>query len=114
MRWNWGATVELEGSFFDAFEDAVGAAVAHVGKDALIQEKAYFLQILYLSAPVVSIINMVTSYFQAFGKALCSLIITVLRNVALFIPAVVVLNHYWQLSGVIDAKLLAEVVLIIV
>jgi len=63
---------------------------------------------------VVSIINMVTSYFQAFGKALCSLIITVLRNVALFILAVVVLNHYWQLSGVIDAKLLAEVVLTIV
>lgn len=86
--------MELEGGFFDGFEDVVGAAVAHVREDALIQETAYFLQILCLSAPVASIINMVTSYFQALGKALCSLIITVLRNVALFIPAVVVLNHY--------------------
>ena len=63
---------------------------------------------------MVSIINMVTSYFQAFGKALCSLIITVLRNVALFIPAVFILNHYWQLTGVIAAQPIAEAVLSLV
>lgn len=88
--------------------------MAHVREVALIQKTAYFLQIFCLSAPLISIINMVTSYFQALGKALRSLTITVLRNMALFISAVVVLNHYWQLTGVIAAQSLAEAVLTIV
>lgn len=81
---------------------------------ALIQQTAFFLRILCLSAPLVSIINMVTSYFQALGKALRSLTITILRNVVLFVPAVVVLNHYWQLSGVIAAQPLVEAILTVI
>ncbi len=37
-----------------------------------------------------NVINMMTSYFQALGKAVKSLVITVLRNAALFIPGVVI------------------------
>ncbi len=52
----------------------------------LIEQTAYFLKILCLSALMLGVINMITSYFQALGKAIKSLTITMLRNVALFIP----------------------------
>jgi len=47
---------------------------------------------------------MMTSYFQALGKAIKSLTITVLRNAALFIPRVIILNYIWKLNGVIAAQ----------
>ena len=70
-----------------------------------------FPQILCLSAPMLGVINMMTSYFQALGKAVRSLTITVLRNAALFIPGVIILNHIWQLNGVIAAQPVVETIL---
>lgn len=83
-------------------------------EDALITQAGYFLRILCISAPLLSIINMVTSYFQALGKALHSLIITVLRNAVLFIPAVVFLNHIYGLNGVIAAQPAVEYILTVI
>ena len=39
-----------------------------------------------LSAPMLGVINMVTAYYQVLGEATRSLFVTLLRNVALFIP----------------------------
>lgn len=63
---------------------------------------------------MLSIINMITSYFQALGKALKSLIITVLRNAVLFIPGVIILNYFWKLDGVIAAQPVVEMLLTII
>ena len=60
---------------------------------------------------MLGIINMVTSYFQALGIAVKSLLVTVMRNIILFIPAVVILNSVWQLDGVIAAQPVVETVL---
>lgn len=79
--------------------------------DVLIEQTGYFLKILCLSAPMLGVINMVTSYFQALGKAIKSLTITILRNAALFIPGVVLLNYFWKLNGVIAAQPVVETVL---
>lgn len=57
------------------------------------------------------VFNMVTSYFQALGKAIRSLTITVLRNALLFIPGVMILNHFWKLNGVIAAQPVVETIL---
>ena len=81
---------------------------------ALIDQTGYFLKILGLSAPMLGVINMTTSYFQALGKAVKSLTITVLRNAALFIPGVILLNHFWKLNGVIAAQPAVEAVLTVV
>ncbi len=81
---------------------------------ALIEQTAYFLKILCLSAPMLGVINMMTSYFQALGKAIKSLIITVLRNAVLFIPGVIILNYFWQLDGVIAAQPVVETILTII
>lgn len=82
--------------------------------DALVEQTGYFLKILCLSAPMLGVINMLTSYFQALGKAVKSLIITVLRNAVLFIPGVVILNYFWKLNGVIAAQPVVETVLTVI
>jgi len=64
---------------------------------------ARFLYILSASAPVISAANIITSYYQASGKAIPSLVLTVLKNVILFMPAVILFNRFWNLNGVIAA-----------
>lgn len=85
-----------------------------LGDEALIEQTGYFLRILCLSAPLPGVINMMTSYFQALGKAVKSLTITLLRNAVLFIPGVIILNHFWNLSGVIAAQPVVETVLAVI
>ena len=80
----------------------------------LIEQTGYFLRILSLSAPMLGIINTVTNYFQALGKAASSLAITLMRNAILFIPAVILLNYIWNLNGVIAAQPIVETILAIV
>ena len=60
---------------------------------------------------MLGVINMMTAYFQALGKALKSLTITLLRNAVLFIPGVILLNYFWKLDGVIAAQPVVETVL---
>ncbi len=89
-------------------------AAVFLQDDILIEQTAYFLRILCLSAPLLGVINMITSYFQALGKAIKSLTITVLRNAALFIPGVMILNHFWKLNGVIAAQPVVEMILTVI
>ncbi len=80
----------------------------------LVSLSASFLQILCVSAPAVGIINLVTAYFQALGKAVNSLVITMLRNVILFVPAIILLGKIWGLNGVIAAQPAAEALLTVI
>lgn len=80
----------------------------------LINQAGYFIQVLSLSALMPGIINTVTSYFQALGKAAKSLFITVMRNAEMFIPAVVILNYLWKLDGIIAAQPVVETILAVV
>lgn len=82
--------------------------------ESLIHQAGYFIRILGLSAPMLGIINTVTCYFQALGAAVKSLLITIMRNVVLFIPAIVILNALWQLNGVIATQPVVETVLAII
>lgn len=75
----------------------------------LIDQTGYFLRILCLSAPFLGIINTITSYFQALGKAFQSLMITLLRNALLFIPGVIILNAFGKLNGVIATQPSVEI-----
>ncbi|MGL5258574.1 MAG: MATE family efflux transporter [Lachnospiraceae bacterium] len=83
-------------------------------EEALINQTGYFLSLLCISAPIVGIINMTTSYFQALGKGMHSLSITLLRNAVLFIPGVILLNYIWKLNGVIAAQAVVEIILTII
>lgn len=106
----------LLGAVFLATFCLLGAQLASIflHDEVLIRQAGHFITVLGLSAPMVGIINTVTSYFQALGAALKSLAITMMRNAVLFIPAVILLNHFWQLSGVIAAQPIVETILAVV
>ena len=91
-----------------------GLASIFLHDEILINQAGHFIRVLGLSAPMLGIINMVTSYFQALGEAVKSLLITIMRNAILFIPAVILLNRLWQLNGVIAAQPIVETVLSII
>ena len=57
---------------------------------------------------------MFSSYFQALGKAGHTLAITLLRNVGLFIPGIIVMNALFQLTGVILNQFVVEVIMTVV
>lgn len=82
--------------------------------ESLVDQAGYFIGILGLSAPMLGVINMITTYFQALGAAVKSLLVTIMRNVILFIPVVIILNNLWQLDGVIAAQPTVETVLAII
>lgn len=88
-------------------------AAVFLHDESLIHQAGYFIRVLGLSAPMLGIINMVTSYFQALGIAMKSLLITLMRNAILFIPAVILLNNLWKLNGVIAAQPVVETILAI-
>lgn len=104
------------GAVFTAIFILFGKLLAAIflTEDVLIEQTGYFLRILCLSAPLLGVINTMTSYFQALGKALKSLSITVLRNAVLFIPGVILLNHFWKLNGVIAAQPVVEALLTVI
>ncbi|MDO4479182.1 MAG: MATE family efflux transporter [Lachnospiraceae bacterium] len=81
---------------------------------ALLDQTAFFLRLLCFHAPLLGIINMVTAYFQALGKAAASLTITILRNLALFIPGVMLMNYLFGLTGVLLTQFTVEVVISVI
>ena len=83
-------------------------AMIFLKEESLISLTALFLRLLCFHAPLLGIINVVTSYFQALGKAINSLVITVLRNVVLFIPGATLMNYLFGLDGVILTQLVVE------
>lgn len=83
-------------------------------EEALISESALFLRIMCLSAPMLGVINTVTAYYQALGKAINSLFITMLRNIILFIPCVIILNEVFGLYGAIAAQPIVETLLALI
>lgn len=112
MKYSIGYGVTLGAIFtvcFLLFSRPLVAIFLHDEK--LVEQTGYFLRILCLSAPMLGVINVVTNYFQALGKALSSLFITLMRNAILFIPAVIFLNYIWKLNGVIAAQPIVETVL---
>ena len=60
---------------------------------------------------MLGIINTVTAYYQALGRAVNSLLITMLRNIILFIPCVILLNAVFGLNAAIAAQPVIETIL---
>lgn len=112
------ATVDgiILGGLFTAFFLAASQILTGIflADKELVALSASFLRVLALSAPCLGIINTVTSYFQALGKAVNSLVITLMRNLILFIPGVIILNKLFGLDGAIAAQPVVEGILSVV
>ena len=59
----------------------------------LIKQASYFLRILCTYSWVTGITNIVTNYFQAIGKPLPSIVLTILKNIVLLIPALAITEN---------------------
>lgn len=89
-------------------------AAVFLADEELIAQTAWFLMLLCWHAPVIGVINMVTAYFQALGKAVNSLAVTLMRNAVLFIPGVIIMNRLFGLNGVILTQFVVEAILAVV
>ena len=63
---------------------------------------------VFLSTPIVGVQLIGSAYFQAIGKAVPALLLTLTRQGFFFIPLVLILPNYWGVFGVWVAFPLAE------
>ncbi|MCE5285218.1 MAG: hypothetical protein LLG02_05130 [Pelosinus sp.] len=54
-----------------------------------------FLSLMAVSNPIFGLSNLVTTFYQALGKPGPSLLITLLRNMILYLPALILFNHFF-------------------
>lgn len=58
------------------------------------------MRILLIALPLIGFQIIVGNYFQSIGKAKVAAFISLLRQVLLLIPAIIILPNYWGLDGV--------------
>ena len=68
-----------------------------------------FLQVILLSIPFLGIQFLVTTSFQAMGKGIPSLWLSISRQGILFIPILIIANAWGGLKGVISAQPLTDI-----
>ncbi|WP_347488573.1 MATE family efflux transporter [Desulfoscipio sp. XC116] len=62
---------------------------------------SYFMGVSMIFVPIIGIQMIVTGYFQAIGKPKQAMFLTLLRQVILLIPALLILPGYYQLMGIL-------------
>ncbi len=73
-----------------------------------------YLVAIQLSGPVVGLFFLSTSTLQGMGKATYSLILTLLRQGVAYVPAILLLDHFFGLNGLCYAQPIADYFSIIV
>ena len=84
-------------------------------KDAILTELALNgIYIYSLTLPAIGICILGTVYFQSIGSAKKSIVLSLLRQVIVFIPLILVVPKYFGLNGVWAAQPLADLVSMII
>ena len=84
-------------------------------KDAILTDLALNgIYIYSLTLPAIGICILGTVYFQSIGSAKKSIVLSLLRQVIVFIPLILVVPRYFGLNGVWAAQPLADVVSMII
>ncbi|MGM9985977.1 MAG: MATE family efflux transporter [Bacillaceae bacterium] len=75
--------------------------VGMFSNDAALTEMSIFgMRIFLVALPVVGLSVILTNYFQSVGKAKISMLLSLLRQVILLIPAIIILPRFFGLTGV--------------
>jgi Na+-driven multidrug efflux pump len=80
----------------------------------LIQMGSQGLRILLIMLPIIGFAIVCTNYFQAIAKAKLSMILSLLRQVILLIPLIIILPNKFELKGVWMAQPIADLMSAIV
>ena len=102
------ATVLASFVFLMIYFFSDGIAAAFTQEQAVIDATGAVLKWVFLSTPIVGIQLIGSAYFQAIGKAVPALLLTLTRQGFFFIPLVLILPQYFGVFGVWIAFPLAE------
>ena len=103
------------GSIFlsSAFLIAENAIRIFINNDEVVEYGVKFLIASYSVAPIIGFQFVFMSTFQALGKALPSLILSLSRQGIAFVPAIVIGTKFFGINGIIWAQPIADIVSII-
>ena len=80
-----------------------------INNAAVINDGVFMLRAMMLSAPLLGILFVIVFTFQAMGKALPSLILSVSRQGFVFLPLLIILNAVGGVKGIIWAQPVADI-----
>ena len=89
-------------------------ASAFTKDQAVIEKTKDVLKWVFLSTPIIGIQLIGSAYFQAIGKAVPALLLTLTRQGFFFIPLILILPKYWGELGIWMSFPIAEVISTIV
>lgn len=95
------------------FFTADGIINAFISDPDVIANGVNMLRALMISGPVLGIMFVYMSSFQAMGKAIPSLVLSISRQGFIFIPILVISNRLFKLDGIIYAQPIADIFSII-
>ena len=75
----------------------------------VIKYGAQMLKALMLSGPVIGVMFVFSFSFQAMGKAIQALILSVSRQGFVFLPVIIIASKIWGLDGIIFAQPIADI-----
>ena len=81
--------------------------------DDVIQIGSHVLRTIMLILPFVGAVSMCRMSFQAMGKAVYAFVITLIRQLILYIPLLLLLNHVFGFSGMLFAQPITEVIMMV-
>ena len=79
-------------------------------KDLAVNSQTPALKYVFAALPIVGIQLIGSAYFQAIGKALPALLLTLSRQGLIFIPLLFILSHYYGVQGVWLAFPISDVI----
>jgi Na+-driven multidrug efflux pump len=80
-----------------------------ISETATVEKGVGFLRIWFLCAPGMCFTNLFCSIFQAMGKWVHSLVLSVIRQLGLLLPLMLVLTSLFGETGLICAQLAADI-----
>ena len=101
----------VAGAFFFLFRKVI---MAQFLTTDVLDLGVHMVTILLLTSPIIGVVYLVSGYFQAIDRPMESLIVSILRQGLLLIPALYICNRLSGLDGVVWAYVVADVISTIV
>lgn len=103
----YGLTIALSGMLL-LLVAAAPLSRLFIDESATAAYSKYFLRVIALTCPTTTLTLLTISVFQATGKKVQPILISTLRKGLLNIPLMLILNHFFQIGGLVWAIPLAD------
>lgn len=103
----YGLTIALSGMLL-LLVAAAPLSRLFIDESATAAYSKYFLRVIALTCPTTTLTLLTISVFQATGKKVQPILISTLRKGLLDIPLMLILNHFFQIGGLVWAIPLAD------